>query len=128
MPVMDAQVPVMHRVFHQNPVSTGRHGSASEGTLSDPIQRWAYQVYPARWQRATPDPINVEDNDRTVTNMLMDVPDPTVYKKGDSVLVNGFSFEVQGFANMESNWGNGTQMLPEYDDLFGGQVLIRRVT
>lgn len=128
MSVMEAQVPVWHRVFTQNSGSTGRHGSSTEGTLSDPIQRWAYQVYPARWQRPVPDPIDIEDSNRTVTNMLMDVPDPTLYKKGDSVLVNGFSFEVQGFTNMESDWGNGLQMLPEYDDLFGGQILIRRVT
>lgn len=128
MAVWDAQVSVMHRVFTANTVSTGRHGGVREGTLSDPIQRWAYHVYPARWQRPVPDPIDLEDTDRTVTNMLMDVPDPTVYKKLDSVLVNGFQFEVQGFANMEGNWGNGTQMFPSYDSLFGGTVLIRRVT
>jgi hypothetical protein len=124
----DAQVVIQHRVFVQNDGSTGRHGSASEGTLSAPISRHIYQVYPARWQRATPDPINVEDNERTITNMLMDVPDPTVYNKGDTVLVNGISFEVQGLPGMESNWSNGTQMLSSYDSLFGGQVLIRRVT
>lgn len=126
MAVWDAQVVLWHRTFIPN-TAPGRHGSASEGTLSEPIKRLAYQVYPARWQRPVPDPINVEDSDRTVTNMLMDVPDPTVYKDRDTVLVNGISFIVEGLAELEGNWGNGLQMLPQYDDMFGGSVLIRRV-
>lgn len=129
MAVWKPQVPVTHRVFVQNTASTGRHGSSTEGTFAEPpTQRYAYQVYPARWQRPVPDPINIEDAQRTVTNMLMDVPDPSVYKKRDSVIINGISFEVQGLPEMGDNWGNGTQMLPEYDSMFGGQVLIRRVT
>lgn len=127
MSVIDAQVPVMHRVFVKNSATTGRHGSAEEGTHSAPIQRWAYQVYPARWQRPTPDPIDIEDYTRTITNLVMDVPDPSVYKKQDTVLINGVSFVVQGIPGVDANWGNGTQIFPQYDDLFGGQVLIRRV-
>jgi hypothetical protein len=125
--VVDAQVVVMHRVFVKNAGTTGRHGSAEEGTLSAPVQRLAYQVYPARWQRPTPDPIVMEDYTRTVTNLVMDVPDPSVYKKHDTVLINGVSFVVQGLPDVDANWGNGTQIFSQYDDLFGGQVLIRRV-
>lgn len=127
MAVLDAQVPVAHRSFVPNS-APGRHGSAQEGTLSDPVTRYAYQVYPARWQRPVPDPINLEDTGRTITNLLMDVPDPSVYKKRDSVLINGLAYEVQGLPEAEGDWGNGTQLFPEYDDMFGGTVLIRRVT
>lgn len=126
MPVWDAQVPVSHRVFIPNS-TPGRHGSSDEGALSDPIDRMVYQVYPARWQRPVPDPIDTEDYDKTVTNMLMDVPDPSVYKKRDQVLLNGIAFQVQGQPAQES-WGNGMQIMTEYDDMFGGQVLIKRVT
>jgi hypothetical protein len=127
MSVLAAEVPVEHRVFVPNSSSTGRHGSAEEGTLSDPITRYAYQIYQARWQRLVPDPINTEDIDRSVTDLLMDVPDSSVYKKRDTVLINGVSFVVQGLPDFEG-WGDGLQIMSEYDDMFGGTVLIKRVT
>jgi hypothetical protein len=125
--VLEAEIPVSHRVFVENTSSTGRHGSAQEGTLSDPITRYAYQVYPARWQRPIPDPINLEDLDKTVTDLLMDVPDPSVYKQRDTVLINGVSFVVQGLPDFQG-WGDGLQLMGEYDDMFGGSILIKRVT
>lgn len=127
MPVVDAQVVVEHRVFVPNSGSTGRHGTSDEGTLSDPITRYAYQVYPARWQRPVPDPIDIENYDKTITNMILDTPEPEVYKKRDQVLVNGIAYLVQGSPEQEA-WNNGNQLMSEYDDMFGGQVLIRRVT
>lgn len=126
MSVLDAEVPVQHRVFILN-TEPGRHGSSQEGTLSDPIPRFAYQVYPARWQRPIPDPINLEDVARTVTDLVMDVPDPTVYKKQDTVVISGVSFVVQGLPDF-MGWGDGLQIMSEYDDMFGGSVLIKRVT
>lgn len=126
MAVLAAEVPVEHRVFIPN-TTPGRHGSAQEGTLSDPIDRLAYQIYPARWQRPVPDPINLEDIARTVTDLVMDVPDPSMYKKRDVVLVNGIAFEVQGLPDF-TGWGDGLQIMSEYDDMFGGSVLIKRVT
>jgi hypothetical protein len=128
MAVLDAEVPVEHRVWVQNSGSQQRHGQAAEGTYAEPITRYAYQVYPARWQRPTPDPINIEDLARTDINLLMDVPDATVYKNQDQVLINGTAFVVQGNPAFE-DWGDGMQLMREYDDLIGGgQVLIRRVT
>lgn len=127
MSVPDAQVVIQHRVFVKNPASTGRHGSAEGGSLSEPVERKIIQVYPARWQRPTPDPISIEDYTQTVTNLVMDVPDPKIYKKRDEVLINGTAFLVQGLPDVDANWGDGTQIFPEYDDMFGGQVLIRRV-
>jgi hypothetical protein len=114
-------------VFVENTGSTGRHGSSQEGTLSAPITRYAYQVYPARWQRPVPDPINLEDLDRSITDLLMDVPDPMVYKRRDTVQINGTSFVVQGLPDF-SGWGDGLQIMGDYDDMFGGSVLIKRVT
>lgn len=127
MPVVAAEVPVAHRVFVRNVASTGRHGSAQEGTLSDPITRLVYQVYPMHWRASHADPPDIEDYNRTVTDLLMDVPDPSLYKKRDQVAVNGVSFEVQGLPDM-ADWSNGTQLFSEYDDLFGGTVHLRRVT
>jgi hypothetical protein len=127
MAVLDAEVPVAHRVFIPNDGTPGRHGSSQEGTYSDPITRYAYQVYPTRWQRPIPDPVDIESLTRTETNLLMDVPDPSVYKKRDQVQVNGFAFEVQGLPDF-GGWGDGMQIMSEYDDMFGGSVLIRRVT
>lgn len=127
MAVLDAEVPVMHRAWVQNSGSQPRHGQAAEGTLSDPVERFVYQIYPARWQRPVPDPINIEDLARTETNLLMDVPDSSIYKNQDQVLVNGKAFVVQGRPEFES-WGDGMQIMSEYDDMFGGTVLIRRVT
>jgi hypothetical protein len=127
MSVLEAEVVVQHRVFIENTASTGRHGSSQEGTLSDPIERKVFQIFPARWQRPVPDPINLEDLDRSITDLLMDVPDPSVYKQRDTVLINGVSFVVQGLPDFQG-WGDGLQIMSEYDDMFGGSVLIRRVT
>jgi hypothetical protein len=127
MAVLEAEVPVQHRVWVQNSGPQPRHGQAAEGIYSDPIDRFIYQVYPARWQRPIPDPINIEDLGRTDTNLLMDAPDATVYKNQDQVLINGIAFVVQGNPGFE-DWGDGLQIMSSYDDMFGGTVLIRRVT
>lgn len=123
MAVLDAEVPVMHRVWVPN-ATPGRHGSAEEGTLADPVPRLAFQVYPMRWQTMHPDQHDTEDAALTTTDMLMDVPDPTVYKKRDSVVVQGLSYVVQG---LPEDWGGG-QIMSEYDSMFGGTVHIRRVS
>ena len=124
MGLLDPQVPVEHRTFVLNTVP-GRHGSATEGTLSDPVTRKIFQVYPVGWLKG--DPINVEDPDRTVTDLVMDVPDSTVYHKRDTVTIHGTSFVVQGLPEFD-DWGNGLSYRTEYDHLFGGTVLLKRVT
>lgn len=126
MAVLDAEVPIQHRVFVQN--TTGaRHGQKSEGTHAPAVTRYAYQVYPMHWRNPHTDPIQVEDVARTVTDLLIDVPDPSVYKKRDMVLINGIAFDVQGLPD-EAEWGGGTMLFKEYDDMFGGTVHVRRVT
>lgn len=126
MALLDAQVPVAHRVFTPNTGTPTRHGQADEGTLSEPIPRLAYQVYPANWQGLRPDPINWQDFDRTITTLIMDVPDPSVYHVRDTVMIHGKSFLVQGLPEF-SDQGDGTKMGTGYDRHFGGQVLLKRV-
>lgn len=129
MAILDATVPVQHRVFIPNVASTGRHGSAAEGELSDPVQRFAYQVYPAhQGGTVTFDPVNIETAARVITDLFMDVDDPSVYKKHDEVQINGIAYVVQGLPVADNQWGDGTQLFSEYDDMFGGLVHIRRVS
>jgi hypothetical protein len=125
--VLQAEIAIQHLVYVPHTGSTGRHGSSQEGTHAAPVTRYAYQIYPARWQRPVPDPINLEDIARTVTDLIMDVPDPSVYKKLDDVLIQGISFQVQGLPDY-TGWGDGLQIMSEYDDMFGGIVLVKRVT
>lgn len=122
MAVLEAEIPVAHRVFVPGG-GTGRHGSAQEGTLSDPITRYAYQMYPKRWGTPRNDVTTPEIEAVTSTDMMLDVPDATVYKKRDTVEINGVSYVVQG---RPEDW-EGAQMMPEYDGLFGGTVLMRRI-
>jgi hypothetical protein len=76
MGILDPQVSVLHRVFIPNVASTGRHGSAGEGELSDPVQRFAYQIYPAhQGGTVTFDPVDIETSARAITDLFMDVDD-----------------------------------------------------
>lgn len=127
MPLLDAQVPVAHRLFVLGtPTEPKRHGQVQEGTLSDPVTRYAYSVYPANWIGLRPDPINWQDYDETITTLVMNVPDPSVYHVQDTVTIHGKSFVVQGLPEFADN-SDGTKMAPGYDSHFGGQVLIKRV-
>lgn len=112
----------MHRVFVLD-TNTGRHGSAQEGTLSAPIERRAFQIYAKRWGTPRNDVTTTEIEMGTTTDMMLDVPDATVYKKRDTVTINGVSYEVQG---RPENWADD-QMMPDYDDMFGGTLLVRRI-
>lgn len=123
---MNPEVVVLHRVFVPNSGPQTRHGMTDEGTLSDPITRYAFQFYPARWQRPVPDPVDTEDYDRSISNMILDTPEPSMYKKRDQIEVDGVAYLVQGRPEAES-WSNGNQLMSQYDSFFGGQILVRRV-
>lgn len=127
MSYVDAQIPVAHQSFVRNTSTPVRHGEAQEGTYADAVTRYVYQVYPANWQSLRPDPINIETLDRTITDLIMDVPDPTVYKDRDKVTIKDKDFIVQGDLTFD-DWGNGLQIMSEYDELFGATILIKRVT
>ena len=95
------------------------------GALADPVTRMIIGIQQLHDGRV--DPISIEYVDRTITDLILQVPDPRPYKKGDTVLVfNGvdwLSYEVQ---NRPVSWSNG---LPwqRYSGLFGGTVHVRRV-
>lgn len=125
MAVVDAEVPITHRVWVPNG-APGRHG-IDQGQLSDPIDRFAVQVYPLHWRSPHADRPTIEEMSRTVTDLLIEVENPALYKKQDTVQINGVSFEVQGLPD-QAEWGGGTMLFPQYDDMFGGTVHVRRVT
>lgn len=125
MAVLRAQVPIQHRSFIPN-TDPVRHGQAGEGTLADPVQRFAIQIYPMSWTNPDQDPITIDAAGRTVTDLLVDVEDPSIYKKNDEILINDVSFVVQGLPGFDDV---ALGPLPEFDDLLGGgTVHVRRVT
>lgn len=127
MAVLEAEVAIQHRSFVLNTTPV-RHGQAAEGTHANPVTRYVYAIYPMHWRNPHTDPITIDEAARTITDLIMDVPDPGPYKKGDIVLVNGFAFDVQGQPEL-AEWADGLYPFKEYDDMsFGGTVHIRRVT
>lgn len=125
MAVLPATVPIQHRVWTAN-TDPVRHGQSGEGTLAEPVQRFAIQVYPMSWTNPDQDPITVDAAGRTVTDLLVDVEDPSLYKKNDEILINGVSFVVQGLPGFDDV---AMGPLPEFEDLLGGgTVHVRRVT
>lgn len=129
MPVFPAQIPIQHQVFvfevdgSNNPVLDA--DGNPKGSLADPVTRMIIGIQQLGDGRV--DPISVEYVERTITDLILEVPDPTLYKKLDRVLVNNsiewLAFEVQ---NRFTSWSNG---LPwqRYSKLFGGTVHVRRV-
>lgn len=126
MPVLPATITIQHQVFtttgtdeHNNPI----------GTLADPVDRSVIGVYQfgADHDHGEVDPISVEYAARTIIDMVLQVPDPTLYKKWDNVLIfdgdNWIAFEVQG---RPVDWRLGIPW-PRYGGLFGGIVHARRV-
>lgn len=122
MPIFPASVPIQHQVFsvtgtdaHNNPV----------GELAAPVTRYIIGIQQLHDGKV--DPISIEFVERTIVDLILEVPDPKLYKKLDRVLVNNgnewLAYEVQG---QPVSWSNG---LPwqRYAPLFGGTVHVRRV-
>lgn len=122
MPIFPCEVEIQHQIWtqtgldaHNNPV----------GELSDPITRMIIGIQQLNDGRV--DPISIEYVERTIIDLLLEVADPTLYKKLDNVLVNNgtewLAYEVQ---NRPVSWSNG---LPwqRYARIFGGTVHVRRV-
>lgn len=122
MPIFPASVPIQYQEFsvtgtdaHNNPV----------GTLAEPVTRYIIGIQQLHDGRV--DPISIEYVERTIVDLLLEVPDPRQYKKLDRVLVNNgnewLAYEVQG---QPVSWSDG---LPwqRYSTLFGGTVHVRRV-
>lgn len=128
--VLDPEIAVEHLVWvpevdGTGAVVTGRHGLV-QGQLQPPVTRMVFAIYPMHWRNPHTDPITTDEMARTLSDVLIDVPDSTIYKKLDHVVISGNDFEVQG-QPWDSDWG---QDMPfsDYDDCFGGVVHARRVT
>ena len=122
MPVFPNQIEIQHQIF--TVTGTDSHGNPT-GALSDPIIRYIIGIQQLGDGRV--DPISVEYVERTIIDLILQVPDPTLYKKLDNILVNNgtewLAYEVQG---RPVSWSNG---LPwqRYAPIFGGTVHVRRV-
>lgn len=122
MPIFPCQVEIQHQVWTQT--GTDAHNNPV-GELSDPIPRMIIGIQQLNDGRV--DPISIEYVERTIIDLLLEVPDPTLYKKLDNVLVNNgtewLTYEVQ---NRPVSWSNGFPW-QRYKSIFGGTVHVRRV-
>jgi hypothetical protein len=127
--VLPAKIPIQHQVWVWQVDSQGKQVLDADGnpvgSLAAPVTRYIIGIQQLHDGRV--DPISVEYVERTITDLILEVPDPTLYKKLDRVLVNTtgetVAYEVQG---RPVNWQIG---LPwqHYSKLFGGTVHVRRV-
>lgn len=122
MPVFPATIPIQHYVYTGS--TDDAHGNETP-TYADPVTRMIIGIQQLGDGRV--DPISVEYVERTITDLIIQVPDPTLYKKLDNIGVNNtvewLLYEVQG---KPVSWSNG---LPwqRYSSLFGGTLHVRRV-
>ena len=126
MSVLPANIHIRHQIYETNG-GTDARGNPT-GSLADPVDRYVIAIYRLHWADPHPDPISVDFLSRTISDALMLVPDPTIYKKLDRVLVfDGVSewlaYEV---LNQPISWSAGFTW-QRYAPLLGGEVRIRRV-
>lgn len=122
MPIFPTDVQIQHQVFTPN--GTDAHNNPI-GTLAAPVIRNIIGIQQLGDGRV--DPISVDFVERTIVDLILQVPNPKLFKKLDRVLVNNgiewLAYEVQG---QPVSWSNG---LPwqRYASIFGGTVHVRRV-
>lgn len=130
MPVFPAVITVEHQVWvWDTDVDDNKILDADgnpTGALADPVDRKIIGFQQLHDGRV--DPINPDYVERTITDIIMEVPDGTVYHKLDRVLLNRtadewLAFEVQG---RTPTWQQGIPW-QHYARLFGDTVHIRRV-
>lgn len=121
MSIFAANIGVQHQVW----TKTGTKDSHNKDiyTHGPVIPRAVIAVHPLH-RIARHDPTTVEYEARTETDLLMEVPDATLYSKNDRVLLYGKAFLVQ---NDPRNWG-GDDPFGFDVSTFGGTVHIKRVT
>jgi len=121
MTTLLANIAVQHQVWGD----TGTKDSHNRTiyTHGPIIKRMAIAIYPLH-RIARRDPTTVEYEARTETDLLVDVPDATVYHKNDRVLLKGTAYLVQ---NEPRNHG-GDDPFGFDKTLFGGTVHLKRVT
>jgi peptidoglycan hydrolase-like protein with peptidoglycan-binding domain len=137
MPVFPATITIQHQSWTFDTDSNGDPVLDADGnptgSLGPPVTRKIIG-FQQMGEGQTQDPISPDYVQRTITDILMEVPDGSIYNKLDRVLLpnaafgtpgpqEGVAFEVMGFS---PTWQSG---LPwrHYAKLFGDTVLIRRV-
>jgi hypothetical protein len=119
--VFAPNIPVQHSAIVLGPDDDG-HGNAVV-SYADPVERLAITVYPLH-KLPHHDIVGPEYVARVMIDFIMEVPDATVYKKGDLVIWDGLEFAVQGFP---FNWA-GNDPFGFDSTFFGGSIHILRVT
>jgi hypothetical protein len=123
--VLPATIEVQHQVYEYTGTTDARGNKV--GALADPVTRLVISFYRLGWESPRHDPISLDYEARTITDLLMLVPDPNIYKKLDRVLIPSGSdwvaYEVQ---NITISWSEGFTWR-RYAPLLGGEVHIRRV-
>ena len=121
MSVVEANIEVQHQVW----TKTGTKDSHNKDIYvhGPVIPRKVEAIYPLH-ARPRRDPVTVEYEARTETDLLMSVPDATIYNKNDRILIHGKAFLVQ---NDPRNWG-GDDPFGFDASMFGGQIHLKRVT
>lgn len=122
MSIFDANLDIGHQ--QSLPTGTDTHNNPTYGYPNPAIPRKAIAIYLESWGRPKPDPVDVETLARTQTNLLVDVPDATIFKKNDRILIFGKSFRVQ---NDPRNWGDDAPFNID-PSMFGGTIHCERVT
>jgi hypothetical protein len=121
MSIFSATIPVQHQVWTDN--GTRDSHNKPIHSLAPPVTRMVEAIYPLH-MRPRRDPVTVEYEARTETDLLMSVPDATIYSKNDRVLIKGKAFLVQ---NDPRNWG-GDDPFGFDKTMFGGQIHLKRIT
>lgn len=127
--ILPATISFQHRVW--TPGAADIHGNPT-GALGAPINRLAIACYPMHFRNPHTDPISADYVARTETDILVDVPDASLFKKLDQLIFamelpfatdTGIAFEVQG---LPVNWGLNMP-IQAFGRLFPGVVHGRRV-
>ena len=123
--VLPATIGILHQVYVFDG-GTNARGNPT-GALADPVPRKVIAFYRLDWASGGHDPISIDFVARTIADLIMLVPDPTLYKKLDRVLLNSGAQElVYDVQNVPISWSKGF-MWQRYSPLLAGEVHIRRV-
>jgi hypothetical protein len=122
MPVFPANIPIKHHVW--TVTGTDAHNNPT-GSWAPPVTRMIIGIQQLGDGRV--DPISIEYVERTIVDLILEVPDATVYNKLDNVEVNdGTEWQTYSVQGQPVSWSDG---LPwqRYAQIFGGTVHVRRV-
>lgn len=131
MPVFPAKVMIKHQAYLLNVDSGGSpildaDGNQTSG-FADPVTRYIIGIQQTSPAEGIADPVTVDYTERVIIDMILEVPDSTLYKKWDRVHINNgvewLSYEVQ---NRPVSWSQGFPW-QRYSRIFGGTVHVRRV-